>query len=231
MEKTIIVTGSNGGIGQAICAQLKSLGLRVVGLDIASAGNLVDCYCQTDLASHTRLLESLEQIEAEFADSLYGLVNNAGLYEALDFHTLTVADYERIMAVNIRAPLFISQWFSRVLRARQHQGVIVNIGSISGESGSQDVVYGVSKGAVMNLTRSLALALAPDIRVNTVSPGIIATSMAEKIPQDRIKDYESRILNRHFGTPDDVAQAVAFLLREESRYINNALLNVHGGLH
>jgi NAD(P)-dependent dehydrogenase (short-subunit alcohol dehydrogenase family) len=231
MKKTIIVTGSNGGIGQAICTQLKSQGFTVVGVDIGSERTVTDVYYQTDLANHLQLLACLDHIEKTYADSLYGLVNNAGLYEALEFNTLSLPDYERIMAVNIRAPLFISQWFARVLRARHNKGVIVNIASISGENGSKDVVYGVSKGAIINLTKSLALALAPDIRVNTVSPGIINTSMAKKIPQERIKDYESRILNQHFGMPADIAQAVTFLLNEENQYVNNALLSVHGGLH
>lgn len=230
MEKTIIVTGSNGGIGQAICAQLKSQGLTVIGVDIGSEATVTDIYYQTDLADHLQLLACLDHIEKKHADSLYGLVNNAGLYEALEFNTLSLFDYERIMAVNIRAPLFISQWFARVLEENHNKGVIVNIASISGENGSKDVAYGVSKGAIINLTKSLSLALAPNIRVNSVSPGIINTSMAQKIPRERIEGYKSRILNQQFGAPADIAKAVTFLLNEENQYVNNALLSVHGGL-
>ncbi len=231
MEKIVVITGSNGGIGQAICSQLRTQGFTVIGIDVAPKTTATDIYYRADLADHLQLFSCLDQIQKKYANSMYGLVNNAGVYEALDFNTLSLIDYERIMAINIRAPLFISQWFARVLRENHNKGAIVNIASISGENGSKDVAYGVSKGAIINLTKSLALALAPDIRVNTVSPGVINTLMARKIPPERIQEYESRILNQHFGAPDDIAKAVTFLLNEENQYVNNALLSVNGGLH
>lgn len=236
-SQTIIVTGCNGGIGQAICNRLNNQGFNVIGLDLSkksfcSAGSpVIYQYYQVDLLNNEQLQDCLDTIRQSFGETLYGLVNNAGRYDALDFLTTNPGQYESIMSINVYAPFFISQWFANSLFHFNRPGCIVNIASVSGESGSKDVVYATSKGALISMSKSLAMALAPNIRVNSVSPGIIETPMSAKIPAERIVDYEKRILNQRLGQPNDIANAVAFLLDKESNYINGANLSVNGGLH
>ncbi len=231
MKNKIIVTGCNGGIGKEICYQLTNAGYYVIGIDQHDMAKGVDSYYCINLTNCEDVCSTFKTIYNEHGEGFYGLVNNAGLYEAYDFSCLTVSQYDVVMSVNVRAPLFLCQYFSNAIRENKAKGVIVNIASISGECGSKDVVYGVSKGAMINLTKSLSLALSPDIRVNSVSPGIIATPMSAKIPKERIEDYKLRILNEAIGKPEDIANAVVFLLSDSSCYINGATLSVNGGLH
>lgn len=231
MSRTIIVTGASGGIGQALAKTLQEASYHVIGIDwMPTPCAHVDAYYAADLA-HVAACESIVQTIGEtWGSSLHGLINNAGVYDALDFGTTTPAQYDRVLAINLRAPFFLSQYFARQITAHHRQGVIINIASISGESGSKDVAYGASKGGLITLTKSLALALAPDIRVNSISPGIIDTAMAAHIPADRLLEYKKRILLRRLGTPKDVAQAALFLLDDKSEYITGSMISVNGGM-
>ena len=235
--QVVIVTGCNGGIGQSICNRLNDQGFNVIGLDLSkksfcsASDPVIYQYYQVNLSDNEQLQKCLGTIRQSFGEILYGLVNNAGRYDALDFLTTNQGQYENIMSINVCVPFYISQWFARTLIRLNHPGCIVNIASVSGESGSKDVVYAASKGALISMSKSLAMALAPKIRVNSVSPGIIETPMSAKIPAERIVEYEKRILNQRLGQPDDIANAVAFLLNKESNYINGTNLSVNGGLH
>lgn len=230
-EKVVIVTGCSGAIGRSICTRLINLGYCVIGLDaVPPAFDLKDFF-QIDLSNLSELREVWEMIDSRYAQSLYGLVNNAGVYEAINFFDLSPKEYDRILSINLKAPVFISQKFSKTLLRKEGGGTIVNIASISGEIGSADVAYGVSKGGAINLTKSLSIALSPKIRVNGVNPGVVESDMSRRIPVNRMEEYLDRTLNGSLAKPDDVARAVEFLIDENNTHINAATIKVDGGFH
>ncbi|KAB1144760.1 SDR family oxidoreductase [Streptomyces luteolifulvus] len=227
-----VVTGGAGGIGRAVTAALADAGHRVVSVD-RTAG--------ADPAAHAELVADLGDPEAVTAlfrriEQEHGLpeslVNNAGIYEARDFLDYTPEDYRRVLDVNVGAAFFATQALARALIAADRPGSVVNIASISGQSGSPDTAYGASKGAVIALTHSLGRSLAPHgIRVNAVSPGLIDTPMAARIPAQRAAEYRARIPLGRFGAAAEVASAVRYLTGADAHYVTASVLDVNGGLH
>ncbi|HEV2633900.1 MAG TPA: SDR family oxidoreductase [Actinocrinis sp.] len=227
-----VVTGAAGGIGRAITAALAGAGHAVVGVDlVAEADPAASGALAADLADPAAIEQLFQTIEKEHG--LPGvLINNAGVYDARDFLDYTPADYRRVFDVNVGAAFFCTQELSRRLIAADRPGSVVNIASISGQSGSPDAAYGASKGAVIALTHSLGRALAAHrIRVNAVAPGIIDTPMAARIPADRAEDYRDRIPLGRFGSAAEVADAVRYLASPAAAYITATVLDVNGGLH
>lgn len=227
-----VVTGAAGGIGRAVTATLTDAGHRVLAVDVRD---------DADASAYATLVADLTAPEAAgelFQDIArrYGvpsvLVNNAGVYEARDFLDYDADSYRRVFGVNVDAAFFCTQAFARRLIARERPGSVVNVASVSGQSGSPDAAYGASKGALIALTRGLGRSLAAHrIRVNAVAPGLIDTPMLARIPADRAADYHRRIPQGRFGEPAEVAAAVRYLAGPESSYATASVLDVNGGLH
>uniref|UniRef100_A0AAU2VT99 SDR family oxidoreductase n=1 Tax=Streptomyces sp. NBC_00008 TaxID=2903610 RepID=A0AAU2VT99_9ACTN len=227
-----VVTGGSGGIGRAVTSALSEAGHRVLAVDVKD---------DADLAAYAALTADLGAPDAaerlfQLIEERYGLpsvlVNNAGIYEARDFLDYDVESYRRVFDVNAGAAFFCTQMFARRLIAAGRPGSVVNVASISGQSGSPDAAYGASKGAVIALTRSLGRALAPHhIRVNAVAPGLIDTPMAGRIPSDRAAGYRERIPQARFGEAAEVASAVCYLAGPGASYVTASVLDVNGGLH
>ncbi|WFE54673.1 SDR family oxidoreductase [Micromonospora sp. WMMD1155] len=227
-----VVTGAAGGIGRAVTAALTGSGHRVLGVDVEPAG---DPAAYASLVADVAVPEQVEQLFARINER-YGqptvLVNNAGVYHARDFLDYDPKTYAQVLDVNLGAAFFCTQAFTRALIAAGRPGTVVNIASISGQSGSPDAAYGASKGACIALTRSLGRALAAHrIRVNAVAPGLVETPMAARIPVERRDDYRARIPVGRFGSPAEVAAAVAWLAGPESSYVTASVMDVNGGLH
>ncbi|MCZ7373702.1 SDR family NAD(P)-dependent oxidoreductase [Micromonospora sp. WMMC250] len=227
-----VVTGAAGGIGRAVTAALTGSGHRVLGVDVDTAG---DPAAYASLVADVAVPEQVEQLFARI-DERYGqptvLVNNAGVYHARDFLDYDPKTYAQVLDVNLGAAFFCTQVFVRALIAAGRPGTVVNVASISGQSGSPDAAYGASKGACIALTRSLGRALAEHrIRVNAVAPGLVDTPMAARIPVERRDDYRARIPVGRFGSPAEVAAAVAWLAGPESSYVTASVMDVNGGLH
>ncbi|MEU7776202.1 SDR family oxidoreductase [Micromonospora taraxaci] len=227
-----VVTGAAGGIGRAVTAALTGSGHRVLGVDVDPA---VDPAAYASLVADVAVPEQVEQLFARINER-YGqptvLVNNAGVYHARDFLDYDPKTYAQVLDVNLGAAFFCTQSFVRALIAAGRPGTVVNVASISGQSGSPDAAYGASKGACIALTHSLGRALAEhQIRVNAVAPGLVDTPMAARIPVERRDDYRARIPAGRFGSPAEVAAAVAWLAGPESSYVTASVMNVNGGLH
>ncbi|MDJ0461616.1 SDR family NAD(P)-dependent oxidoreductase [Streptomyces sp. H27-C3] len=227
-----VVTGAAGGIGRAVTAELAHAGHRVLAVDVKD---------DADPAAHAALTADLGVPAAadelfQLIEERYGLpsvlVNNAGIYEARDFLDYDAESYRRVFDINAGAAFFCTQTLARRLIAAGRPGSVVNIASISGQSGSPDAAYGASKGAVIALTRSLGRSLAPHrIRVNAVAPGLIDTPMAARIPADRAADYREQIPQARFGEAAEVASAVCYLAGPGASYVTASVLDVNGGLH
>src|SRR5579859_5868161 len=183
-----LVTGSGGGIGQAICRALVAAGRRVVGVELGERQDIWPTIAW-DLAKLETIPALIERVERDFG-LVDLLVNNAGIYRARGWDTAEIADFHAIFDVNVAAPLFLSQTVAKRLIAAKRKGAIVNLASIAGRSPGGNLVYGASKSAVIGLTNGLGKLLAPHgIRVNAVAPGIVDTAMAAEIPAEILGRY------------------------------------------
>ena len=142
---------------------------------------------------------------------------------------LTLEDFDRVLAVNLRAPFLLSQELARAMAARGG-GAIVNIASINGKLGSPMVPYGASKAGLIGLTRSLARTLAPyNIRVNAIAPGTIDTPMAAGVDPVQMERQMHNVAMGRVGEPREIATVVRFLSGEEASYMTGSIVDVAGG--
>jgi len=161
------------------------------------------------------------------------LVNNAGIFRAADFLDITEADWDAVIAVNLKGSFLVAQAVARGMQAHGG-GAIVNMSSVNGTMAIPSIAsYNASKGAIDQLTRVMALSLADHgIRVNAVGPGTIATELARAAVLGS-EDAKARILSRtplrRLGEPHEVADAVAFLLSDAASYITGEIVYVDGG--
>ena len=242
-DRVAIVTGASQGIGAACAERLAHDGAAVSlwDLDTARGGDLAaDLAASGHRAQFRRCdVSSKADVDAALASTLsaYGhvdaLVNNAGIFKAADFLDIAEADWDAVIAVNLKGAFLVGQAVARVMAAG-HGGAIVNMSSVNGVLAIPTIAsYNASKGAIDQLTRVMALALAGrGIRVNAVAPGKIATELAQKavLTSDEAK---ARILSRtplgRLGEPAEIADAVAFLLSDAASYISGEILYVDGG--
>lgn len=232
--KRALVTGAGKGIGRATALLLAARGARVVALS-RSADDLraleLEIGCEThavDLAD-----TAATRAAALAAQPIDLLVNNAGIARLQPFLDLDVEAFDETMAVNVRAAMIVGQVCARSMIERGAGGAIVNVSSISAQIGfALHAAYCASKAALDALTRVMAVELGEHgIRVNSINPTVTLTPMAEKAWGDPGKAAQmlSRIPLNRFVKPDEVAQAIAYLLGDESRMINGVSSAVDGG--
>ncbi|MET8122542.1 SDR family oxidoreductase [Micromonospora sp. NPDC005189] len=234
MSRVAVVTGSSGAIGAATCEHLATAGYAVAGLDVrppaAGAGHR---HLTVDLGDPQAVVTAFDEVAAELGGPVL-LVNNAGVYLARDFLDTTVEELDQVLTVNVKSAFWCAQAFARqvVAAGGDRPSAIVNVASVSGQTGSPDAAYGASKGAVIALTRSLAGVLAPyRIRVNAVAPGIVHSAMADRIPSDRQAHYLDGIPLGRFARPGEIAAVITILASATASYMTGAVVDVNGGLH
>jgi 2-dehydro-3-deoxy-D-gluconate 5-dehydrogenase len=247
--RVALVTGAAAGLGYAIAYRYAEAGAFTVVADIDAAGaesaaaklreaGFKAAAVSGDVSSQTDLAAMFNRAE-ELAGTVSILVNNAGIFPYQPFGEISAEDFDRVMAVNVRGVFLASQEFAQRLRRAAKPGAIVNIASIDGlhPSGPGVIPYDTSKGAVVMMTRSLALELGRDgIRVNTIAPGgIVTEGVRDRVSGDsekqrkELKRFMARMLLGFMGRPDDVARAALFLVSEMSGYVTGSLLAVDGG--
>ncbi|MBN8950519.1 MULTISPECIES: SDR family oxidoreductase [unclassified Rhizobium] len=232
--KRVIVTGAGKGIGRATTELLIRRGAQVVALtrsadDVASLRGELGCQAiQVDLADADKTREAaIAALPADY------LVNCAGTTELQSFLDTTVEAFDRLHAVNTRAPMIVAQEFARTLIDRGLPGAIVNVSSIAAFIGVPDhAAYCASKGGLDGLTRVMARELAPKgIRVNSVNPAVTMTPMAVKAWSDPEKagPMRERIPVGRFVEPTEVAEVILFLLSDAAAMVNGISMPVDGG--
>ena len=238
--RTAIVTGAANGIGHAIAERLAAEGARVAAVDIESVPDLGSAVeeLRWDLSDTAGLDGMVEAAEA-MVGPVDVLVNNAGVFEPALAVDLTLASYQRVLAINLHAPVFLSSRVARGMIARGY-GRIVNITSIHGRFGEETALsYDVAKGGLEQATRTLAVELSQHgVLVNAVAPGFVATRMSVVDGKDELESEwftdvyvkYGKIPIRRYAMPSEIAEHVAWLGSERNTYTTGQVLTVDGGL-
>jgi 3-oxoacyl-[acyl-carrier protein] reductase len=237
--KTAFITGGTKGIGKAIAAEFLANGYEVVinydsdeqtALDTQAEFNMLG-YCPVLMRAD---VSNEEEVRAMFRDffqvyhHLDVLVNNAGISLVKMIQDTTLADWNRVFAVNMSGAFLCSREVVNAMIG-YGSGAIINVSSIWGEVGAScEVAYSASKGAVIAFTKALAKELADsNVRVNCVSPGVINTQMNAHLTDDEMRDLIEEIPLKRLGEGEQVAKAC--LLLAENDYITGEVLSVGGG--
>jgi len=239
--KTALVTGASRGIGRAAAIALASDGAQVlvhystgkseaeaVVAEIRKAGGRADTV-NADLAAADGPQNLASQVRKVVGDRLDILVANAGISKAAPIEETTVEDFDRLFAVNVRAPFFLVQQLLPIL----HEGSsIVLLSSLAAKAAVGTLyAYAATKGAIDTLVKHFAAALGPrGIRVNAVAPGVVQTDMSNFTKTDTGRDFTlgMQALKR-LAEPDDIGGVIAFLASDGARWITGDTIHVDGG--
>lgn len=248
-DKVAIVTGAAQGIGRSVALRLASEGAKVVVADVNDEGGtaVVNTIKGMGREAVFRLADISERLDIynliAVTRAAFGrvdvLVNNAGVVDDAPFLELEEAEFERVIATNLTGAFLVTQAAAKQMikqleaEPNSPPGAIVNITSVNAWFGLADhVAYSASKGGLMQLTKSMALALAPyGIRVNAVAPGSIETPMVEAVmkkPPARDAALSRTPLGR-FGTPEEIAAIVVWLASKEASYLSGTTIWADGG--
>ena len=234
--KRVLVTGGAGGIGSATCRRFLEEGSRVIALDRDDAGlerlaaELPGVEtAMADVTDAADVDRAFTEVEGRWG-GIDVVINNAGISIRHDFLDITLEEWHRVVDVVLHGVFYVAQRAARGMVARGG-GVIVNMGSTNALAGYHHYAdYNAGKAGVLSLTRSMALELAPAVRVNAVCPGFIMTPMqeAEYTPEMTAR-YEAKVPLGRLGAPEDVAALFAFLGSDDASYITGATFVVDGG--
>lgn len=233
---TALVTGAAGGIGRAVVARLVAGGWQVGALDLSADGlaaleGPAVLPLVADITDEDAVRGAVATLTEAFG-APGGVVNAAGLFARHRVPELSLADWRRFLDVNATGPFLVCREVLPAMIAAG-SGSIVNIASTAALRGGHDrAAYCAGKGALLQLTRSLAVDHGPDgVRVNTVAPGLIDTDMADWIRHDppALAAFEQQLPAGRMGTPAEIAETVAFLLSPASSYTTGAVVVVDGG--
>jgi NAD(P)-dependent dehydrogenase (short-subunit alcohol dehydrogenase family) len=233
-DKVCIVTGAGSGIGRATAVLFAAEGARVVAADVEASEGVTH---RVDVADEEQTV-ALARVVVDEYGRIDVLFNNAGIAGVGDLQETSLELWERVMRVNARGVFLMCRAVAPVMIA-QRSGSIVNMSSAIAETGlARRVSYAASKGAVLALTKSMQVDLAPHgVRVNALLPGTIMTPFVERYlnesyddPEEGRRSIRSRQLTGDLGRAEDVARAALYLASDESRFVFGSGLVVDGGL-
>jgi NAD(P)-dependent dehydrogenase (short-subunit alcohol dehydrogenase family) len=241
--KIALITGAGAGIGRGIAQTFAREGAHVVVTDIDAdaAGQVAAEIVTANGAAEahavdvtdTAQVKALMRAIGERHGKLDVLVNNAGVGERSDFRHLTDEAWDRVWKVNLDGTVRCAREAFELLRA-SGRGSVINLSSVMADKHTRQMaVYSATKGAVLALSRSLAVEYAPyGIRVNTLLPGYVETALIGRYISNPMiaKGLLAQTPLKRFGTPEDIANAALFLASDEAAYITGAALNVDGGM-
>lgn len=240
--KYALVTGGSRGIGRAVCLRLATMGYTVLvnyQSNAQAAQATVEAIAQSGGRAEAMPFDvrSKEQIETALSawetahpdDYIEVLVNNAGIRRDNILPFMADDDWHSVLDTTLNAFFYITRRLISPMMTHRN-GRVVNVASLSGVKGLPGQTnYSAAKAALIGATKALAQEVAPrKVTVNAVAPGFIATDMTKDLATDELK---KQVPMRRFGTPDEVAAAVAFLVSPDAAYITGNVININGGLY
>ena len=241
--KVALVTGSTSGIGLAIARCLAAEGVDLVlngfgdataiealRAELATTYAIRAIYDGADISQPAQIDAMVARAQAELG-SLDILVNNAGITRDGLLMRMSEEDWDAVLTVNLKGTFVCTKAVSRIMM-KQRSGSIINIASVVGLMGNAGQAnYAASKGGVIAFTKSVAKELSSrNIRANAVAPGFISSKMTDALSDEVRQKMLEAIPLSSFGTPQDVANAVAFLASDQSSYITGQVISVNGGM-
>jgi len=239
MKKVALLTGSSRGIGAACARRLSQDGYAIAihctarrqeaeALQQQLPNSMV---FQADLSDPTACEVLIKDVKEKMGH-IDVLVNNAGISIDQVIPFAKLEDFERLLSVNVKAVFLLTKLASKLM-IRKKQGVIINLSSVVGYQGNAgQSMYAATKGAITAFTKSVAQDLAPfGIRCNCIAPGFIETDMTRALDEKVRTAILSRIPQQRLGTPEEIANAVSFLVSDQASYITGASLHVNGGMY
>jgi len=232
MGRTVLVTGASQGIGRATAERLAGDGWRVLNLDLGPPSEgMPGEWVQVDLADPPALEAVLEEIVRR--ETVDALVNNAAIGQSATLEETSDEDFDRTVAVNLRAPMICARALAPRMKARGF-GRIGNISSRAHLGKTHRTAYAATKGGVLSMARVWALEYGPfGVTCNTIAPGPIRTELFERVNppgMPRTQEIIGTIPVARLGEPLDIANAVAFFLDERSGFVTGQVLYVCGGI-
>jgi glucose 1-dehydrogenase len=244
-DRIAVITGSSSGIGQGIAVRFAEEGARVVidyvghpdgadqTLDMIQKAGGEGVICQADVTSMSDVRKLIDTAWQTWGGCDI-LVNNAGMDKRADFWEVAEADYDKVLAVNLKGPFFLTQYFVQKLLAVNKPGRIVNISSVHEDMAMPHfATYCAAKGGLRMLMRNLAVELGPkNITINNIAPGAISTPINAKLLENKT-ELDALLKNiplGRMGTVDDVAALATFLASDEASYITGSTYVIDGGL-
>lgn len=240
--KNVIITGSMSGMGFEASKLFASRGVDVLMVDMneneatveavnQAAENGAKAYCCKCNLTDANEVRSMAEYAVKIFGKVDSLINNAGIFLKGRLHEIEEADWDKIFAVDVKSILLTGKYLIPHM-IENGGGTIVNTASVSGMYGDYNMAsYNAAKGAVINLTKAMALDYGRDhIRTNAVSPSACGTPMFFKNPQEKIDEFNNANPLGRICTPLEVAKAMYFLASEESSSTNGAVLTVTGGI-
>ncbi|MGN7293988.1 SDR family NAD(P)-dependent oxidoreductase [Rhizobium sp. SAFR-030] len=239
-DKVVIVTGAGSGMGKATAERFASEGAKVVlvgrqadKLKSVAAGLPSErVLVQQCDVSHEAQVDAMVQKTHETFGRLDVLVNNAGVHAEGDVENTSTQDWRKVMATDVDGVFFASR--AALPHLKTAKGSIVNVASVSGTGGDWGMAaYNAAKGAVVNLTRAMALDHGKDgVRVNSVCPSLTRTDMTEEMMSDQalLAKFNERFALQDPAEAEDIAPVIAFLASDDARFVTGVNLPVDGGI-
>ena len=238
-DKKIIVTGASGGIGNSIVEKLNNSGAKILatGTKIEKLEELKSKYknisiLKFDISQNDKIEEFIENATKELGGSLDCIINNAGLTQDNLAIRMSFDEWKKVIDVNLTSTFLLSKFAIKKM-LKNKSGKIVNITSVVGHTGNLGQAnYTASKAGIVAMSKSLAIEYAKkNININCISPGFIKTAMTDKIDEKYKELIISKIPSARLGEPEDIANAVLFLVSDQSNYINGETIHVNGGMY
>ncbi len=232
-QRKVLITGGSGGIGRAMAARLTQEAYQVINLDRVKPKVLEpnEQYIEVDLLDPEATSDVMRDLAAQ--GDVLRVVNNAAFIRPATLEDTTIEDFQAVIALNLQAPILVTQALMPAMRRAQF-GRVINIASRAALGKELRTAYGASKAGLIGMTRTWALESAADgVTVNVIGPGPIATELfLSGNPPDspKTKQIMSSIPVKRMGTPDDIAHAVSSLIDDRAGYITGQVLYVCGGM-
>ncbi len=238
-DKSIIVTGASGGIGNSIIKKLNDQGVNILasGTNSAKLESLRSKFeniqiLKFDISQTEKIEEFIESATNKLGGKLDCIINNAGITNDNLAIRMSLEEWKRVIDINLTSTFLLSKFAIKKM-LKNKKGKIINITSVVGHTGNLGQAnYTASKAGIVAMSKSLAIEYAKkNININCISPGFIKTAMTDKIDEKFKEIIISKIPSARLGEPEDIANAVIFLASDQSNYINGETLHVNGGMY